>query len=248
LPFASPAKLAALAGAEASPFINPSSRLMNNKSLPAIHRFRLCSATLGLAALIVKFVATLAAPAPFDQVTAAITVVSYFTVLSNLLAIALFIVPELAGDGAAAHLSCRYEIRTAAGVYMIITGLIYAAFLAGLAKFGTVQYFTDIILHYVMPPLYVIDWLQLRPTHKIAWGNAGYFLVFPILYALYTLARGALVGVYPYPFVDVGQLGYQPVLVKCGQLLILCLILSILAVAVGRWRARPPSLQKSSRS
>ena len=54
--------------------------------------------------------------------------------------------------------------------------------------------------------------------------------------------RGALTGTYPYPFVDVIKLGYPAVLINIGLFVILFLGLSVIMVAVGRWRAPRPAL------
>jgi hypothetical protein len=52
---------------------------------------------------------------------------------------------------------------------------------------------------------------------------------------LYVLARGAVSGLYPYPFVDVNVLGYGGVLVRAAVLFLVFLGMGLLVVAVGRW-------------
>jgi hypothetical protein len=44
------------------------------------------------------------------------------------------------------------------------------------------------------------------------------WLVYPLAWFVYTLARGAIVDWYPYPFVDVSELGYQAVLARAVAL------------------------------
>ncbi len=61
-----------------------------------------------------------------------------------------------------------------------------------------------------------------------------------------SLARGAVSHVYPYPFVDVNQLGYSGVLVRSAMLLLVFLGMGLLVVAVGRrnsGNARPSRKQ-----
>jgi hypothetical protein len=56
---------------------------------------------------------------------------------------------------------------------------------------------------------------------------------------VYTLALGAVSGLYPYPFVDVQVLGYGGVLARSAGFLLVFLGMGLLVVAVGRWmRAR----------
>jgi hypothetical protein len=55
------------------------------------------------------------------------------------------------------------------------------------------------------------------------------------------MARGALDGWYPYPFLDVTTLGYPRVLLDaCGMLLAFLAIGAVL-LALGRWQARHSS-------
>ncbi len=213
---------------------------MKNSASPAIHVFRLFAGTLGWIAIVVQLAATLTLPTGPSELMRTINYFSYFTILTNILVAATLTVPELAAHWRASRFFLSYEIRTALAVFMIVTCGGYALLLAGRSKLTEVQFIADVVLHYVMPPLYLIDWLLIRPTHRIAWENVLYFLMFPLLYGAYTLLRGALVGVYPYSFFDVGQLGYRAVLINGGIFLIVILGLGIAAVAIARWRAPMP--------
>ena len=58
---------------------------------------------------------------------------------------------------------------------------------------------------------------------------------------MYVLARGAVSGLYPYPFMDVNVLGYGGVFVHAAVFLLVFLGMGLLVVAVGRWtRGRLP--------
>ena len=46
----------------------------------------------------------------------------------------------------------------------------------------------------------------------LRWKDAVAWLAYPGVYLVYILARGAVSGLYPYPFVDVNVLGYAGVL------------------------------------
>jgi hypothetical protein len=48
-------------------------------------------------------------------------------------------------------------------------------------------------------------------SRRIVWLAVS----FPVAWCLFTLIRGELVGWYPYPFIDVGALGYGKALVNC---------------------------------
>jgi hypothetical protein len=57
----------------------------------------------------------------------------------------------------------------------------------------------------------------------------------PLLYLVYSLIRGAITGIYLYPFVEVGKLGYARVALNAVMLLLAFLGTSLLLVAIGRW-------------
>ena len=68
------------------------------------------------------------------------------------------------------------------------------------------------------------------------------WLVYPGVYLVYILTRGAVTGLYPYPFVDVNVLGYAGVLAHAAVFLLVFLAMGLLVVAVGRWtRGRAPA-------
>ena len=60
------------------------------------------------------------------------------------------------------------------------------------------------------------------------------WLAFPGLFAAWTFLRGAVVHEYPYPFMDVNQLGYGQVLLNTGIVAALFLILGLIFVAIDR--------------
>ena len=68
----------------------------------------------------------------------------------------------------------------------------------------------DFVVHKLMPILVVADWLVEPPRHRLPRWTAAAWLVYPLAWFVYTLARGAIADWYPYPFVDVSELGTRP--------------------------------------
>jgi hypothetical protein len=101
----------------------------------------------------------------------------------------------------------------------------------------------DVILHYVMPILFVIDWLflvpkeTLRPKDPIAW------LTYPIVYLVWTFVHGAYSRFYPYPFLNSSELGNARVLLNEAGLLVIFLILGVVLVTGGRMLDRIRSVK-----
>jgi hypothetical protein len=69
-----------------------------------------------------------------------------------------------------------------------------------------------------MPAALVVDLFLDRPRHRLPRWTVLAWLAYPLAWLAYTLARGAQVDWYPYPFVDVSELGYGGVLVRAVAL------------------------------
>ena len=82
-----------------------------------------------------------------------------------------------------------------------------------------------------------------RRRHRLADRSAGHppddparpalWLIFPAAWIVYVLIRGALVGKYPYPFLDPANGGYATVAVYCAGILVLMLAICAVTAWVG---------------
>ena len=154
---------------------------------------RVCRALLALMALTAIGYDVMAGPGVSDG-----DYFSYFTVLSNLFAVAIL----LHGALRPAHTRSRTVelFRGAAVVYILTTGIVYLLLLSG----HTPAYpWVNAILHYLMPVAVTLDWLSDPPSVRLDLARTlVIWMAFPLLYVLYTLARGAIVDWYPYFFVN----------------------------------------------
>ena len=91
----------------------------------------------------------------------------------------------------------------------------FALLLAGLQEeLQTTIPWVDFVVHKLMPVVLVADWLIDPPRHRLPRWTVLAWLLYPVAWIAYTLARGEIVDWYPYPFVDVSRLGYDGVLVR----------------------------------
>ena len=125
-------------------------------------------------------------------------------------------------------------LRLTGLVGIAITGVVYHALLAGLAEltpWGTVA---DLLLHTVVPVLAVVGWVLFGPRGRTSRRIAVLALVFPVCWLAMTLIRGPIVDWYPYPFVDVAELGYLRVLLNVVGISVLFLLVAFGATALDR--------------
>jgi hypothetical protein len=123
---------------------------------------------------------------------------SYFTVLSNLFAVAMLL------HGALRPTRVRSRtgelLRGASVAYILTTGIVYLFLLSGHAP---TYPWVNAILHYLMPVAVTLDWLLDPPHVRLdPMRMVVLLMVFPLLYVIYTLVRGAIVDWYPYFFVN----------------------------------------------
>lgn len=96
-------------------------------------------------------------------------------------------------------------------VYLLIVTLIYVLEFHGALETTGIRRIPDLALHFVLPFVFLLFWLLLVPKGSLTWRTPFIAVVFPLAYLAYTLLRGGLTGVYSYPFLDAGALGYPRV-------------------------------------
>jgi len=141
----------------------------------------------------------------------AVDYLSYFTIESNVLVAATFTAAAIAPQSAIGRFLLRPKVAVATALYIAVTCIVYYFLLSGLLHLNGWTLRFDHLLHYVMPPAYLIFWLLFIPRGSLHLRTVPVLLIFPLLYGAYTLVHGAFTGFYPYPFVDVAKLGYQQV-------------------------------------
>jgi hypothetical protein len=154
---------------------------------------RVCRGLLALAALTAISYDVAAGPGVSDA-----DYFSYFTVLSNLFASAMLLYGALRSGRE--RPGTIEMFRGAAVVYILTTGIVYLLLLSGHAP---AYPWVNAILHYLMPVAVTLDWLLDPPHVRLDPARTVVlWMAFPLLYIIYTLARGAIVNWYPYLFVN----------------------------------------------
>jgi hypothetical protein len=175
----------------------------------------------------------------------------YFTVLTNLAAALALTAAAQGRRGRLGKFFARPGVHTAIAMAIIVVAMIYRLLLRQLWQPHGWQIVGDDALHTLMPLLFVLHWWLAVPKATLRWRRVFAWQIFPAAYFVYVLARGAMNGWYPYPFFDVGALGYLRVLGNAFGVLLVFIVVGLLLVALARWRvrrrgaaARMPSLRR----
>jgi len=133
---------------------------------------------------------------------------SYFTIQSNI------VVGLVSGALALRQVEPSWGFRllqVTSVVAIAFTGVGYYVLL-GAESHGGWATAADLLLHAAIPSLAIVGWLLFGPRRPNLGSKVVFVLAFPALWLTWTLARGAVTDAYPYPFVDVVDLGYLVVL------------------------------------
>lgn len=121
------------------------------------------------------------------------------------------------------------DVRGAVTFYLVMTGLIYALWVAPLAELGRWDIgWTGIVLHRIAPIAALIDWMATPRRRSPARVRVLWWLVYPLGYLAFTWIRGAVTSWYPYDFLDPTIGGWPPVLRT--TLIVLCVFLLFAAL------------------
>jgi len=180
---------------------------------------------------------------------------SFFTIESNVIAVVALVI------GAALLLLRRGEdprwyvvLRLCAVTYMVTTGVVYNLLLRGIElPQGSTLPWSNEVLHVVGPIWLLLDWLLAPGQRRLAWATAFSVVVFPIVWAGYTLIRGPLTPDavlhrdhwYPYPFLDpnLAPTGYWSVafyIVLIAAVIVLTALGVVWISRLARRRAKRP--------
>jgi hypothetical protein len=189
----------------------------------AINAYRLGFAILTIIAIVVQ-----AADLQARGVLVPQNFLSYFTIQSNLIAVAVFLVGVAWWRTAPTPV---WElVRGASVLHMTVTFVVFAVLLSG-TDVDTAIPWVDAVVHQVMPLAVIADWLIDPPRQQIPFRTSLRWLTFPLLWVGYTLVRGAAAGWYPYPFLDPANGGYASV----AAYIVAILVFGIALCAVIAW-------------
>lgn len=176
--------------------------------------------------------------------TVVVNFFSYFTIESNLFAVAALVATGIWGSARRREEPPWMAVLVAAATtFMAITGLVYNLLLRGLVP-SAVPWANE-ILHLIGPLFLLVDLFFGPPRRRLPWPTVGTIIAFPIAWAAYTLIRGEhvvspLTGDpwwYPYPFLNHHlQGGYEVVIAYIIGIAAAFTLVAWGVVAVGRRR------------
>jgi hypothetical protein len=170
----------------------------------------------------------------YDLVLTLWTLARFFTIISNLaVAVAM----------TAVGLGKRLSPLLLGGLTLaiLLVGIVYRTLLAGSHPLSGLPLIANYLLHDVSPLAMAAYWLLFVPRGSLKWNAPWQWSLFPVVYFLYVLARGQLDHHYPYPFIDVGKIGWVQVALNAGGIALAFILAGFVLVWIDSWRPLGPS-------
>jgi len=240
--------------AASRPFVAPAGRARREPSAagPAIARARTGARfsvrrAYGVGRVVLAMAGVVALLGYFDYVLGFATFAvynyfSYFTVLSGMGAVVAFVAGAVVAFRRPVDPPWLDWFRLLITTYIIVSGIV---FLTIVIQSSSRDYTIEVpwssqLLHFWIPGIALLDWLTDAGKARLPWKTTAWVMLVPGLWGAFTLVRGALVGWYPYFFLDPAQVS-GPLETLLYSLVAVVLFTGIAAVltATSRLPSRP---------
>jgi hypothetical protein len=163
--------------------------------------------------------------------------IGYFTITTNILVAVALSASAVGPRASVMRFFGRPDVHSMIAMSIVIVSVIYNLLLRQLWHPHGWQLLADVLMHDVMPLVFLLHWWLAMPKAALRWQQVGAWQIYPAAYFVYALARGAANGWYPYPFLDVATLGYLRVLINAVAILLAFVAVALLLVALARRQA-----------
>lgn len=154
-------------------------------------------------------------------------ILSFYTVQTNLMVLLWSTIALFFTNKKEEPLFMGPLVRGGITVYITITFLVFVTLLQPFyLPSEPLPIFTNILAHYIVPILFIGDWMFTETKKEYETRYAVYWLSYPLFYLGYSLIQGLITGFYPYYFIDLSIFG--PLVILSAA------VLSLLFYFVGR--------------
>jgi hypothetical protein len=130
----------------------------------------------------------------------------YFTIIANLLVACVFTAAALRNTALASPF-----LLGLATLAILLVGVVYHLLLRGLVELDGSAKLADFLTHTATPIVVPLFWLFCAPKGGLRLRDPLLWTILPLAYFVYGMIRGALEGIYAYPFMDADRFGWAHV-------------------------------------
>ena len=129
-------------------------------------------------------------------------------------------------------------LKGAFTLYITTTFVFFAALLQGIYHPTGFAAFSNIVLHYLTPILFIVDWFFTENEKRYKWKYLPIWTIYPIGYLVFSFISGTLTGDYLYPFLNVAFLGIIGYAIMITILVGVGLIIGSAYIGINKLRTR----------
>jgi len=160
----------------------------------------------------------------------------YFTVFTNWFVALVCTLPSLAWKSRPLAWLYRPSVAGCATTAILLVGIVYHFLLREVWGSQGLQWVADLILHYVVPAgALAWWWLQTRDA-ALDWSMPLRWCSYPFIYLGYVMIRGEITGIYPYPFIEAGEIGHGRALLNAFGMIAVFMALGFAVHGIARLR------------
>ena len=163
---------------------------------------------------------------------------SYFTIDTNFLVAICSAILVLIPKSKIGNFFNRQTTLTAITVYIVVVGIIYNFNLRALGTPIGLLILLNELMHLIIPLLFFIFWLVSVPKNLLKWKDFWTWLIYPLLYIIIILLLGSNSNFYPYPFINVNEIGTNQTLINSLIIALLFAGLSLLFITFSKLVAK----------
>jgi len=204
-----------------------------------VKSYRIIAACLTWVCLIVQYLKRFFDGSGSEFLPSTISFLSYFTVLTNILVALALTAPLLSSASKLRKFFDRQAVRAAIALYITVVMVVYWAVLAKIHHPQGIGIITNVGMHLIIPLLYILDWILFAKKGAMSFKRIPFWILYPSGYGIYTIIRGAITGIYPYPFLNVAELGMGPVFINMLGFTAFYAVGAAAFIAIGRGLGNP---------
>ena len=132
---------------------------------------------------------------------------AYLTIQSNIVFVLVLVASGVSTLRGRPESRRHTTLRAAVLTCTLTSGIVFAFLVqqAGERGFRIDVPWSDQFLHFWIPALALADWILSPGRHRAQWRAVAFAITFAVVWGVATLVRGAIVGWYPYFFLDPNQ-------------------------------------------
>lgn len=171
-------------------------------------------------------------------VDALVELLGYFTILTNLFIGLLGTLPFVFRKSEIGRLLSGPLPTGCATTAVVFLAIVYQLLLRHTWNPQGPMWIADKLHHYAVPVGMVVHWCVSSFDHRLPAKTPILWCLYPLLYFVYVISRGSLIGSYPYPFLDLKKLGVAQIAQNGISLLLAFTLVGYLVWAIHRYRFR----------